>query len=199
MKILKAIGTALFVGLLAIGFVLFIVIGMAVIALGDFVRFMGIRYSARLRGDRFRPDQYVAAHYDGPRLVMDADGFVEPPQSRALALAQRPPLQLVRMTGSDFGVLPSYGDSQSVRPGLRTSGLRTPAGFAGGLRSPVDSGVKVLEFPVDPAAHRRLQAACELERISQSGVNSNLVVLSQHRRQPDNVVVLAHYRPFSKR
>jgi hypothetical protein len=212
MKILKCIGAIIVVPLLAVAIGLVIVIGIAAMALGDFLRFMGRRFKARLRGDRFRSNKYVPAVYDGPPLVIDADGFVEPPQSRQPSLGQRPQLKLVSLAGRDGGALP-VASFESRRTGGRASSVRTPAGFAAGVRTPavvvrsplykggpslLDTGVKVLDFPVDPVAQRRLQAARELDQISQSGANVNLVVLAQHRRQPNNVIVLAHHRPFGQ-
>jgi hypothetical protein len=141
MKALKAFGTLLLFCLFGLAIGLFLVIGVAFLALGDLIRFTGRRFKERLRGDRFKPNSYVPVRYDGPRLVMDADGFVEPPAVRELA----------------YGGLVRRGGALTVTPSPSSAARRNTASVLA-VRTP-QVGRKILYFPVDAAARERFQIA----------------------------------------
>ena len=203
MKKLKVIGTALFVFLLAIAWVLVIGFGVAAIALCDFVRFLGRQTIGRLRGER-PSNHYVPVPYNGPYPVMDADGFVEPPEPAPapmtkLALVPAPVMSITgrpRVDGfsaSSNRVVPSYSSSPSRRTGSFGRGMQTGMGSGTVVDFPADAAArerlianrarqdsrKIVPFPVDSAARERLKV-----NRNEPGVpvaSDKVIVLSQRQ------------------
>jgi hypothetical protein len=165
MKILKAIGSFLFVSLLAIGFGLFLAIGVAVLALGDFFRFLGRRSAARMRGERLGRNLRAPLIYPQGHLVMDADGFVEPPPH------------------AGFSPQSHYGQAMRTGAALTTlaSAPRSTSAVATAFDTPV-AGFKVLEIPSDSAARERLKATRKGQPVNLPPGGDKIVYLSRFLR-----------------
>lgn len=147
MKTLK--GIALLVGFCAIGAGMFfiVVFGMLFLALRDgfFAVVGGIR--RRLRGESKRsnePKVFYGGRDGVPNLVMDADGFVEPP----LASTSSSPSSGRQHVGH---IIPAGAGSQLH--GYQ-SGQSWPQCAAVGVMH--DGRMKILQFPVSAAERQRL-------------------------------------------
>ena len=129
MNVVKMIFGTLFVCLLALFWGLVLFCGVLALAAGDYFRRLGRRCGARLRGERFGPARgYNPTPCDGPRLFMDADGFVEPPESRPVVY---PGLRLVAMSEAPVLLHPHSALPQPTSP-------RSYAGYAASnCQSPV--------------------------------------------------------------
>ena len=145
MKTLK--GIALLVGFCAIGAGMFfiVVFGMLFLAMRDgfFAVVGGIR--RRLRGES-KQDNEPKIFYGGrdgvPHLVMDADGFVEPPLSSSSSSpsSRRQHVGHIIPAGSQ---LHGYQSGQPWRHGAAVGVMR-------------DGRMKILQFPVSAAERQRL-------------------------------------------
>lgn len=91
MKTLKAIGTVLLVCAIGVCMFLYICLGMLCLALRDCFLALAKRVTGRLRGDRYQPKIFYAGRDGVPNLVVDADGFVEPPATGDSAVAAGKP------------------------------------------------------------------------------------------------------------
>jgi hypothetical protein len=129
---------------------LFLMLGVLCLSLRDGILAAGKGISRRLRGEG-KPGDQPKIFYGGrdgvPNLVMDADGFVEPPaalsQSSSSASGRRG-MQVGRLVPAGSPLL-SYGSGQPWRNGVAAVGVVQ-----------ADGGVKVLAFPSDPAERQRL-------------------------------------------
>lgn len=145
MKTLK--GIALLVGFCAIGvgMFLFVVLGMLCLALRDGIVAVGKGISRRLRGES-KQDNQPKIFYGGrdgvPHLVMDADGFVEPPSSSATS-SPSPRRQHVGHLIPAGSQLHGYQSGQPWRHGAAVGVMH-------------DGRMKILQFPVSAAERQRL-------------------------------------------
>ena len=145
MKTLK--GIALLFGFCALGagMFLFVVFGMLFLALRDgfFAVVGGI--SRRLRGEsklRNEPKVFYGGRDGVPHLVMDADGFVEPPLASAFSSPSsgRQHVGHLIPAGSQ---LHGYQSGQPWRHGAAVGVMH-------------DGAMKILQFPVSAAERQRL-------------------------------------------
>ncbi|CAN5163019.1 hypothetical protein BH11CYA1_BH11CYA1_08200 [soil metagenome] len=146
MNILK--GIALLIGFCALGAaaLLFFTLGMLALALRDGFFAVVDGVSRRLRGES-KPSSQPKVFYGGrdgvPNLVMDADGFVEPPQ----AVIQPAPalrLHVGHLIPAD-SPLNRYNPAASWGKGGASVAVMQPGGE-----------LKILEFPTDPVVRQRL-------------------------------------------
>lgn len=150
MKTLKGIAALVCVCAFGAGMFLFLMLGVLCLSLRDGILAAGKGISRRLRGEG-KPGDQPKIFYGGrdgvPNLVMDADGFVEPPaalsQSSSSATGRRG-MQVGRLI-PEGSPLMSYGSGQPWRNGVAAVGVVQ-----------ADGGVKVLAFPSDPAERQRL-------------------------------------------
>jgi len=149
MKTLK--GIALLFGFCAIGagMFLFVVFGMLFLALRDgfFAVVGGI--SRRLRGEskrRNEPKVFYGGRDGVPNLVMDADGFVEPPLASAFSSPSSSPSSGRQHVGH---LIPAGSQLHCYK-----SGQPWRHGAAVGVMQ--DGAMRILQFPVSAVERQRL-------------------------------------------
>lgn len=148
MSTLKGIAALVCVCAIGAGMFLFLMLGMLCLALRDGILAAGKGISRRLRGEG-KPGDQPKIFYGGrdgvPNLVMDADGFVEPPAALSLSSrTSRRGMQVGHLIPEGSPWL-SYNSGQPWRNAVAAVGVVQ-----------ADGGVKVLEFPRDPAVRQRL-------------------------------------------
>ena len=139
MKTLK--GIALLIGFCAFGAAafLFVTVGILCLALRD--GFMAIVHRLNGQHKRYQPKVFYGGRDGVPNLVMDADGFVEPPQRVIQPETRR---HVGHIIPADSALL-GYNKEASWRHGVAAVGVMQPGGE-----------VKILEFPMDPVERQRL-------------------------------------------
>lgn len=148
MNTLKGIAALVCFCAIAAGMFLFLMLGVLCLSLRDGILAAGKGISRRLRGEGKQGDQpkiFYGGRDGVPNLVMDADGFVEPPA----ALSQSSPsgrrvVQVGHLVAEASPWL-NYSSGQPWRHGVAAVGVVQ-----------ADGSVKVLEFPSDPAERQRL-------------------------------------------
>jgi hypothetical protein len=148
MSTLKGIAALVCFCAIGAGMFLFLMLGMLCLALRDGILAAGKGISRRLRGEG-KPGDQPKIFYGGrdgvPNLVMDAEGFVEPPAALSLSSrTSRRGMQVGHLIPEGSPWL-SYSSGQPWRNAVAAVGVVQ-----------ADGGVKVLEFPSDPAERQRL-------------------------------------------
>lgn len=138
MKTLKAIAAFFCVCAIGAGMFLYLVLGMLFLALRD--GFFAI--ARRLSGKRDQPKVFYGGRDGVPNLVMDADGFVEPPSSSATS-SPSPRRQHVGHLIPAGSQLHGYQSGQPWRHGAAVGVMH-------------DGRMKILQFPVSAAERQRL-------------------------------------------
>lgn len=150
MNTLKGIAAVVCFCAIAAGMFLFLMLGVLCLSLRDGILAASKSISRRLRGEGKQGDQpkiFYGGRDGVPNLVMDADGFVEPPA----ALSQSPSSRSGRRGVQVGHLIPAespflnYSSGQPWRNGVAAVGVVQ-----------ADGSVKVLEFPSDPAERQRL-------------------------------------------
>lgn len=144
MSTLKGIAALVCVCAIGAGMFLYLMLGMLCLALRDgFVAVTSV-IKGRWSGKRDQPKIFYGGRDGVPNLVMDADGFVEPPVVSSSSPSRRRDVQ-VGVIGSAHSALLNYSSGQPWRTGVAAVGVFQ-----------ADGSVKVLEFPRDPAERQRL-------------------------------------------
>lgn len=148
MNTLKGIAALVCFCAFGAGMFLFLMLGVLCLSLRDGILAAGKGISRRLRGEgKFggQPKIFYGGRDGVPNLVMDADGFVEPPQTHApSSFSGRRGMPVGHLIPEGSPLL-SYSSGQPWRNGVAAVGVVQ-----------ADGGVKVLEFPSDPAERQRL-------------------------------------------
>ena len=171
MNTLKGIAALVCFCAIAAGMFLFLMLGVLCLSLRDGILAAGKGISRRLRGEGKQGDQpkiFYGGRDGVPNLVMDADGFVEPPA--ALPLSSRTSRREMQV-----GLIPdespwlSYSSGQPWRNAVAAVGVVQ-----------ADGGVKVLEFPRDPAERQRLINS-RRQRVDHATLDGDTIVIFHGR------------------
>jgi hypothetical protein len=139
MQPIKTIFSVIFGGLIFLCIGLFLALGVAGLALKDLGKFLGRRFMARLRGERYSNKPRIYSHLDFPALQMNEDGFVEPPPSPGLP------------SRGGYGTRSSNA-LVAYSPGLPAQKARLS------VVPQAQVTFKVLQFPADPVVRRAIRA-----------------------------------------